>query len=261
MPDNQRVCSPKIAARQSWSSESLNSDIQQKTVIRKFINSAIYVEKSVMPPLRKKSLIATNNFTEEFTVRSCMSDRSVKICTCISSPEKCRCHSPISFEPKCTKSEPVSDASTTSSSSDASQVTVKSKDINSNFASEFRLSLDLPTDRTSNLNPQEKEEIIKHWLKRKDEEKKKREILEAKIKESKRKERELMIEKERENFKKWLAKKKIEEEKLRKEKDKQELEHKLKEEEKERKLKENQDKFNQWLKRKKRVELGRFLET
>lgn len=81
MPDNRRISSPKIIPRSSWSSENLPTiEQEQRAVIRKFINSAVYVEKSVMPPLRKKSPIEITSLSDkEGTSRTISTDISEKM--------------------------------------------------------------------------------------------------------------------------------------------------------------------------------------
>lgn len=261
MPDTQRILSPKIAPGTTWSSENLKNDFEHKTVIRKFINSAIYVEKSVMPPFRKRSPIVVSD--GEPTVRSSVSDKTIRRYSSISSSQICPCR-PTSdtHNLQYSQSEPVSDASTdASSSTDGSQVTVKSKKTDNALDDQLQFPLDLSTSNLSvrsrrEMDPYEKQETIRIWLQQKDEEKRRREREEAKLRELKEKQRQIIIDKERENFKKWLAKKKLEEEIARKEKEKKELDKKRREEEKERRQKENEERFNQWLQKKKRAELG-----
>lgn len=253
MPDNKRTLSPQIAPRSSWSAENLpTADQEQKAIIRKFINSAIYVEKSVMPPLRKRSPIDVTNLSDSESTRIIHTDRSVKRCLCVTSPQSCPCH-PVTAQPETARTENLSESSSTSSSDNDSQITVKSKD----HHSDFKLSLSsLHSDKTANIDPKEKEENIKNWLRKKADEKKKKELEEEKIKMMRQRDKEMLIEKEKQNFKKWLANKKLEEERLRTEKEKKEREVKMKEMEKEQRRTMNQSNFNKWLNRKKRAELG-----
>ncbi|CAG9815665.1 unnamed protein product [Phaedon cochleariae] len=258
MLDHQRICSPKLAPTQSWSSGSLKNEPQK--VIRKFINAAVYVEKQIMPPLRKKSPLYLDTASDGGnTSRTISTDRSVKRCTCITSPKTCPCH-PMEDKPE----KKLDNCDSSSSSSDVgSQITVKSKKITS-FAkqdSEMNLSLtSLYTDRTERLDPKEKETIIKSWLNKKDMEKKKQELKEEKSREAKQRERELIREKEKENFQKWLARKKDKEAAKKKEEERKKEEEKLKEAEKERKQKLNETSYQSWLRRNKRVELERKIK-
>lgn len=259
MPDNQRTSSPKIVPRITWSTESFPTvDQEHKAVIRKFINSAVYVEKSVMPPLRKKSSIEITSFNDsEYRSRVVSTDRSVKRCRCITSPQSCPCHPVPELSPS--HSGVVSESSTTSSSDLGSQITVKSKDCAKDNPRELKLSLSsLHSDKPPYLDTKEKEELIRNWLKKKDEEKKNRELAEKKIKEIKMKEKQIILEKERENFKRWLATKKLEEERAKAVKEKKEMNEKQKITEKEQRRNMNQFTYNQWLNRKKRTGLGEY---
>lgn len=258
MPDNRRISSPKILPKSTWSSENFSRvNHERKAVIRKFINSAIYVEKSVMPPLRKKSPIEVSSFSDsECTSRIISTDRSVKRCRCLSCPQNCPCH-PLSQGLNPIISESVSEHSTTSSSDLGSQITVKSKDRSKDITTELKLSLNsLHSDRTNNIDPKEKEEYIKNWLRKKDEERKKKDLAETKFKTAKEQEKQMILEKERENFKKWLANKKIQEEKAKEEKEAEEKKNKITELKNEQRRAMNQSTYNQWLNQKKRAELG-----
>ncbi|VEN40807.1 unnamed protein product [Callosobruchus maculatus] len=273
MPDNARLSSPRIPTSTSWSIESLKSD---QKVIRKFINSAIYVEKPIMPPLRKKSIIFTDYSSDGDTQRSARSsryDRAIKRCTCNTSRESCPCHANRRQNSARTnrsgasgdlRSSKTFETSEESSSDTGSQVTVKSRKASRGGSrAEYELKLSsspLSSTRSMDLDPKEKDEVIKNWLKKKDEEKKRKEKEDAKIRAQKEKEKQAQLEKEKENFKKWLENKRIQEEKAKKEKDRKEKEKQMKEEEKLRKQKENEATFNMWLKKKKRHELERKIK-
>ncbi|KAJ8981627.1 hypothetical protein NQ317_000855, partial [Molorchus minor] len=155
-----------------------------------------------------------------------------------------------------------STSSTNSSSEVKSQVTVKYKKMEiPKLGSELRLSItSLNTQRTGDINPEEKEKIIKNWLKKKDEERKLRDLEDARIREAKDTERQLIIEKERENFKKWLAEKRSAEEKKKHMKEKEEQETKLREAQKEKREVENELNYHIWLRRKKRIELEKKIK-
>ncbi|KAJ8930273.1 hypothetical protein NQ314_016940 [Rhamnusium bicolor] len=269
MPDNQRIYSPKFPKSQSWSIENFNTnESEPKRIIRRFINSAIYVEKPInqMPPLRKKSPICLHstseseytscetriqdNGTTKLAVRSYTSPKLT-----LGSNSEAKNHDLKSKE----NIESTPKSSTTNSGSDAdSQITVKSiKPVLSKLDPDMRISLtSLTTQRTGQIDFTEKEEVLNNWLKRKIQEKKKKEVEEAKIRDAKEKERLIIIEQERENFKKWLAEKKEKEEIKRKNKEREDQERQLKEAEKEKRRVENELCFNMWLRRKKRVAIG-----
>ncbi|KAG5874407.1 hypothetical protein JTB14_033164 [Gonioctena quinquepunctata] len=257
MPDSQREITPP----QSWSVESLKNDRQ--TVVRKFLNPAIYVEKPIMPPLRKTSPIFTGSSRDgENTSRTMMTDRSVKRCTCVTSPKNCPCH-PLGEK---TPSSSRCGESSSSSSDVGSQITVKSKRLPND--SEIKLSLtSLDTGRTDitentiDIDPKEKEERVKSWLRKKDLEKKKKELEKARLEKAKEEERQQMLERERGNYKKWLARKKVEKEKIEREKERlEEEERKVKEEGNERKQKVNEVSYQSWLRKKKRTELEKKIK-
>ncbi|CAH2015763.1 unnamed protein product [Acanthoscelides obtectus] len=295
MPDNARLSSPRIPTSTSWSIESLKSD---QKVIRKFINSAIYVEKPIMPPLRKKSPMLAYSSEEDTHrldragVRTNRIDRAVKRCTCNTSPDSCPFHQDKKQDSARTNRSnrtnrsgasgdlmgaKMTETSDESSSSDTnSQITVRSRnahrvetndgstnrnDTKGTAGSEFRLSLSpLNSHRSMDLDPKEKDEIIKNWLRKKDEEKKRKESEQAKIRAKKEKQKQAQMEKEKENFRKWLENKKSQEETARKETERKEKEKQRKEEEKLRKQKEGEASFNSWLKKKKRHELERKIK-
>lgn len=98
--------------------------------------------------------------------------------------------------------------------------------------------------------------MIRNWLVKKDEQRKRKELAEAKIKENKEKERQVLLEKERENFKQWLANKKLEEKKAKAKKLKDEGEKKQQDTEKDKNKAINNNTYNQWVIKKRRLELG-----
>ncbi|XP_023311121.1 histone-lysine N-methyltransferase, H3 lysine-79 specific-like [Anoplophora glabripennis] len=269
MIDNKGPYATKFPQNQSWSIDYFTTDDwKSKRIIRKFINSAIYVEKPMlgMPPLRKKSPIFLNSGSDgEYTCRTCSSDANETTRMVRGSSISLNSFTPQPEEIVNTKkySPKSSGSCSTNSSSDAeSQITVKSikPDVHS-MGSEIKLSLTpLSTDRNSHINVKEKQAVIKQWLEKKDEERKKRKMEEARIKEAKEKERQLLLEKERENFKKWLTEKKQAEERNRKLKELEEEKKKLKEVEKEKRRAENELCFNKWLRRKKKMDLERKIK-
>nr|CAH7740588.1 unnamed protein product [Callosobruchus chinensis] len=272
MPYNARPSSSRISTSTSWSIESLESD---QKVIRKVINSAIYVEKPIIPPLRKKSLVfmdcSSGGDTQRSTRRS-RYEKDIKRCTCNTSHESCPCHtskkqdsantSGLGGDLRYAKKFDLSEES--SSSDTSSQITVKSGEASRagnrvEYASKLSSS-PLRSQRYMDLHPEEKEDVIKSWLKKKDEEKKRKENEEAKVKAQTKEEKQAQLKKEKENFKKWLENKKAQEEKANKEKDRKQQEKQTKEQEKQRKQKESEASFNLWLKRKKRHELERKIK-
>ncbi|KAJ8912631.1 hypothetical protein NQ315_015143 [Exocentrus adspersus] len=267
MIDNQVLCPTKFPQNQSWSIDyDRTDDWKSKKIVRKFINSAIYVEKPVsdMPPLRKKSPIFLNNSSDgEYTSRTYISDtnktkREIRS-SCISLNTCSPYCAEENFEVNIKKScfELNESHSTSSSSNTGSQITVKNnKNGISKMANEMKLSLTscstLSTDRFGQIDMKEKENIIRKTKKKKNEE--------LKIKEDKEKQRQLMIEKERENFKRWLAEKKQAEERNKRIKELEDQENKLKEAEKEKRRAENELSFNKWVRMKKKMDLERKIK-
>ncbi|XP_056632842.1 DNA ligase 1-like [Diorhabda carinulata] len=232
----------------------------EKIVIRKILNPAIYVEKPIIPPLRKTSPLLVNSVEsdEEITISSrsngtlILTDRSVKRCTCISNHGICQCHSQEIIDKK---SESWDSDSDSSSSSAESQITVKSKNYLSDIDDEMRLSLgSINTERTVTLDAKEKEEKVKKWLKQKEQELKQKKLEEEKKKQEEERERQIKLAQKKESYMKWREAKKLQLEKQKKEKELQEAEKIRLAEEKQKKQDENEKKFQMWLKQKKQQE-------
>lgn len=247
---NQTSSSANVATSLSSSANEHNKG--EIKVIRKFINSAVYVEKPIMPPLRKTSPILVRSDSGYTSSRTHFHTSRSRSETSHDKEEKSTIK--ISSNP--------SDSST--SSDNDSQITIKSNNVEEkqDRGSEMRLSLcSLSSARTGSINPKEKEEMIKCWIQKKDKERQKKEMEEAKLKQEKERQRVMLLEKDRENYKKWLARKKQEEEReIKKEREKREKENRMKEIGKEKKKEENEASFEAWLKRKKRMELEKKIK-
>ncbi|KAL1497769.1 hypothetical protein ABEB36_008671 [Hypothenemus hampei] len=239
----------------NWDINAFNDKDKHK-VIRKFINSAIYVEKVVnqMQPQRKTSSLVLDS-DDNKTPSKKYSGTSTETC---SSPVISN-HSSNYKLPKETKS--LKSAYRAQEQSENSFQTVKAPHLETNngsLESELRLSLTcLQTSRTCTLDPKDRQEIIQNWMLKKQLEKKQKAHQEAREAKRKEKERSMLIEKERENFKNWLAEKKKDEMTKRLQKQREVEEEKLKEAEKEKKKVENAINFNLWLRRKKKADLER----
>lgn len=259
-----------LGCNTSWTISDLNENDKQHAsrVIRKYINSAIYVEKEVaeMLPQRKTScLLDQENAKDDSDYENYdqyrnkdnkrQNDGSRK------SLSKYSLTNPLKPENN-QKTSPESGYRTTGQSEQSehsymSGSTVKPSSL-TNFNSELKLSLScLNTDRTSTLDPREKQEIVQNWITKKERQQKRKALKEAREAKRKEEERLLVIEKERENFKRWLAEKKKEEERKKAQKELEEQQEKLKEAEKERQKIENEIKFNHWLRRKRKDDLGK----
>ncbi|XP_050310212.1 capping protein inhibiting regulator of actin dynamics-like [Anthonomus grandis grandis] len=231
---------------------------ENQRVVRKFINSAIYVEKEIreMPVQRKTSPLTSN--VEEEEEREVEGGVKVDVTKC---PTMSLYKRSSSHDTLKTKQSPESgyrthETSLTSSKapSESSFITVKEKD--DTFGSDLRLSLScLHTNRTCVLDPKEKQEIVQTWMAKKEREKRRRQMKEARIEKEREEERQRLIEKERENFKRWLQEKKKEEEQRKLQKELEEEEMKLREVQKEKRKVENDISFNLWLRRKRKDDL------
>lgn len=249
----------QFACNTSWTINDLNEGNQQHAsrVIRKYINSAIYVEKEVaeMLPQRKTSCLLDQENPKDYgqynsNENKRLNDGSHKTLKNTLKLENNQKTSPESGYRTTGQSEQ-------SENSYMSGSTVKPSSL-TNFNNELKLSLTcLNTDRTSTLDPREKEEIVQNWLTKKERQQKRKALKEAREAKRKEEERLLLIEKERENFKRWLAEKKKEEEQKKAQKELEEQQEKLKEAEKERQKIENEIKFNHWLRRKRKDDLGK----
>lgn len=222
--NNEKVDKPKDDS----SLEGLSDTSSRSShVIRKFINSAIYVEKPLSANVSSENTSISQKCSNEdlFEVKT-------KRCTCSVDQKTCPCHSNsyFTFIPKETqrKSAKVSESKT--------KVSQNTK---------------IPND---------KDAAIKNWIAKKEEEKRKKEQKEKLLEEAKQKEREKLIEQERNNFKKWLMNKKRLEEEAKKKKEKELEEQQLKELEKEKRQLENQLSFKLWLKKKEEQNLEKKIK-
>ncbi|XP_060517952.1 coiled-coil domain-containing protein 34-like [Cylas formicarius] len=203
-------------------------------VVRKFINSAIYVEKPIlgMPPTRKISPLSLSAGNPARVYPTPVIKVSNKDLFSLNSS-----------------------ADSSTDSSNVSQETIKPGSDTQKFCDELRLSLtQLNSNRTS-IEGQEKEELIKSWIARKEAERKRRQVEIERVSRAKEEQRRLLIEKEQENFKKWLAEKRALEEERKKKAQLEEMEAILRAAEKEKKKVENDLNFRLWLRRKKKLDL------
>lgn len=236
-------------------------------IVRQYINPAVYVESSVydMAPFRRSPVFLNYSSDDEYIHKVV----KIKRCVCFTNPNHCPCHpsqtildGDIDYESsnedksffKETRARSLSSQVSLSSDTDG-KITVRN---HKKYQDELKLSL--PSTSTSTLryaDDNQKEEAYKSWCTRKDQERKLKEEKEALMKEIKQREKELQLQQERENFKRWLSRKKKEEEKRRKEKEKDAEEERLKQEIKEKRLQENELNYQLWLKKKEELYLGK----
>lgn len=254
--------SQQLPRNTSWTISAPNERERQR-VIRKFINSAIYVEKEVteMPPQRKTSSLLVIDDSGDMRATKKCSCSSMSTCSC-DSKKNCfpqgKIRNGFASSDESKERTPESGYRTNSSNENSSDATLKPAKADP-FNSELRLSLTcLSTNRTCTLDPKERQEIVQNWMTKKEIEKKYKALQEAKIAKQKEEQRQKLIQKERENFKKWLGAKKREEERKRAQKELEMEEEKLKEAEKEKKKVENQINFNLWLRKKRKSDLGKY---
>lgn len=192
-------------------------------IIRKFINSAIYVEKSI-----SDQSISQNSSKDELQE---IYSLKTKRCTCATDQKSCFYHwnnSQQKLTPAKETKKPVK----------------KGSGVRAKFS--------------SSLQDTGQDQSLKNLIaKKKPEELKKMELLKKMQEEIKLKQRNELLEKERENFKKWLENKKKLELQTKKQKEK-ELE-KLKQE-REKKQLENELKFKLWVKRKEEENLEKKIK-
>lgn len=279
MPDKSKT-ETNVIPRQSWSQESIT---KEKIILRKFINPAIYVEKEMLPARKTSPLsvngsdegyqsidkrrptttvpesIKKNSFSESSSKRRLNKVRLIKKCTCSKSKCNCQCHP---SDKRQSSSDFWEVSSTSSTSSTETQITVKIQTLPTEIPP-FEVnnmsigSLTSLSNESTILDPIEKEERIKQWLKRKEQEQKLRKLEEEKI--QKQKEEQLAMQKEQKNeiYKQWLEKKK-QEEKHKKNKEKEEGEKKKLDEERLKKQSEGEQMFQSWLKIKKKEKIGEY---
>ncbi|ENN75854.1 coiled-coil domain-containing protein 34 [Dendroctonus ponderosae] len=259
------VTNQQYSCGTSWTINEFNANNKQR-VIRKFINSAIYVEKEIpnMRPQRKTSPLAVlDQFDDDGS-----STRSSGTLVASHHPHNIIKSSTLTENGRFSNKTPESGYRTMEQSSNSSNEQSESsfhsgatvKDFKSQPIqrpnSELRLSLScLNTNRTCTLDPKEKEEIVQSWIAKKELETRRKALQVAKLNKLKEEERLGLIEKERENFRNWLSEKKKEEEKKRMEKELAAEELRLKQIEKDKKKVESDISYNMWLRRKKKSDL------
>lgn len=218
-------------------------------VVRKFINPAVYVETpliNMMPPLKKNLLHLDQVNSGAISARFL----KVKRCVCSTDKENCPCHPEFAnkYEEKFTKFS-------SSSNSSVSGVTIRK--INSSRETIKSSQVSLATNTTARqIDEEERQKIFKDWLAKKYKEKLKQQRKDEVIKQVQEEERQKQLEKERENFRKWLATKKKEEERQRAVKERELKTARVKEEEKEQRHLEKELHYQLWLKRKEKEYLG-----
>lgn len=198
-------------------------------ILRKFINSAIYVEKPV------SATVSSGNVSQKFSSEDLLEIKT-KRCVCSLGEKTCPCHinnfiSALSSEEKLI----------------TNPVGFKKPEI--------KTKISQASVKSSNDKPKVE---IKKITPKNDEEKRKKKLKEMKQRESKLKDKEVLLQQERENFKKWLMNKKKIELENKKKKEREEQEQQLKSLEKEKRQLENQLNFQLWLKKKKEEQLGEF---
>lgn len=203
------------------------------SVIRKFINPAVYIESSPtnMP-------VDSSHF-------------KVKKCTCTNDHEICPCHPDKTAKTHCVKVSPLSSKSSVKTDSGYSGDTNLERD-------DLRLSLTSLTANSliNNRNEEIRRKAFLDWLEKKKKEQMMKQMLEEELKRKQEAERAKKEKEERENFRKWLLKKKLEEEQKRLEQQKREEEERLKSARPKHDPEETKMAFKAWLERKKQETLG-----
>lgn len=210
--------------------------IESPQVVRKFINSAIYVEKPLSTTVSSESTSISQKYSSDDLLES--PNLKTKRCTCSTDQKTCPCHKNLLLS--------LSPTRITHHQEEKTKTVIKSG---------------YKTHKVSqrhNNNIDNKEAIMKNWLIKKEEEKKKRELHDKIIKEKQNKEREILLEQERKNFTIWLMNKKKRELEAKKKKEKQIEDQKARELEKEKRQLENQLNFQLWLKKKEEAHLGKL---
>lgn len=219
-------------------------------VIRKFINSAVYVEAQAtrMPSIKFNPL----HFGD------CPMDRpmsaksyKVKTCVCSSDEESCPCHA-FSLH----RSSSVKFSSLSTKSSNDSGFATKPP---SCTTVALQLSLtSINTNSIANTNGDEAKKRFAEWLSRKKEEQLRKELKEKHMKKKQEKEKQQRIERERENFIHWLNKKRKEEEMKKLQKLREEEAERAKRVNEEEIARERERGYRAWLRRKEQEALGTF---
>lgn len=236
-------------------------NIEPIRIVRQYINSAVYVESSIydMPPF-KRSPILLNYYSDD---DSSSLHRVVKIkrCVCLINPGNCPCH-PYIIQNE-SKTSLTCKSKRNSQSASPSETSLRSCDtvVSTIKAEDFKISVPSSSALTTCTSQRfdmcsQKEEAFRNWCIKKRKERKRAEDERLKQEEMRQKEREVMLERERENFKRWLEGKKEEEEKRKRQKEEDGETEKAKEMLKEQRKMENELKYRLWLKQKEELFLG-----
>lgn len=216
-----------------FSDQSENTlDIQRnRTKLIRVINSAIYVEEplSIMTPHKKSA--TTLNYTAGEDMNGKQKPLKSKRCCCYSNKSNCPCH-PFEDNEKISPIAPIVQKTT---------------------ARQTKSSIKLSS--IPSLTENERNEVLKNWLIKKVEARKKQQLEEQKLKEEQEKQRQALIEKERESFKKWLEQKKRNEKLKQIEFEMKRHEQILNESQKQKREYENKFSYDLWLQKKKQEEL------
>lgn len=233
-------------------------NIEPIRIVRQHVNPAIYVDSCIydMAPF-KRSPVLHNFYSDDESTHRVI---KIKRCVCLTNSENCPCHSFPSSNGNDSKTSLVSNKRTIVSAS-LSETSLRSFDTFSTIkAQPDDLKLSIPsiitTCTSTHLDKTEKTEAFKNWCIKKSQERKRAQEERLKQEEIQQKERERLLEIERENFRKWLAKKKKEEEKQKKLKEEALENEKVKGILKEQRKLENELKYRLWLKEKEEVFLG-----
>lgn len=215
---------------------------QPTSVVRKFINSAVYIETS------------TTNMPSQNPV-DC-GHFKVKKCLCTTVRETCPCH-PHKTTTKIhsVKVSPLSSESSVQTDSGYSGYTTLEND-------DLRLSLSTLTANSSVTirNEENRRKVFQEWLAKKKKEEQIKQMLEEKLQMERELERARKQEEERENFKKWLFNKKKEELKRKKlEQQRQEEEERIKSAQPKRDPEEKEMALKAWFKQKEQETIGLYV--
>lgn len=207
------------------------------TVIRKFINPAVYVETS-------RASAKTSPASAAFKV--------IKKCVCTTDQDHCPCH-PDKMAPKTisVKVSPFSSKSSVKTDSGYGGETILERE-------DFRLSLTSLT-ATSCINTcdeEAKRRVFQEWLMKKKKEQLLRQLQQEKMEKMREIERLKKVEQERETFRNWLLSKRKLEEQKRLERERKDEEERIKSARPKHDPEEKQLHLEAWRKRKEREKLG-----
>lgn len=212
------------------------------SVVRKFINPAVYIESSTTNMLSQNPL-NSGHF-------------KVKKCVCTTAREICPCHpDKIPTKTHSVKVSPLSSKSSVQTDSGYSGYTNLEKD-------ELRLSLTSLTGNSliNSRSEEHRRKAFEEWLAKKKKEEQIKQKLEEKLEKKREIERARKAEEERENFRKWLLAKKLEEQKKKLEKQrKEEEEERIKSAQPKPDPEEKEMALKAWWKRKEQETIGLYL--